>query len=76
MNDPITLYNIGSSLNQEYISKASGNARHKALKNITCSNKRRCYNWLSLTLYLSWMKNLASKEKKRMATPRKCTCPT
>jgi hypothetical protein len=76
MNDPITLFDIGSSLHQEYISKASGNTRRKALKKITRSNKSHSYNWLSSTVYLSWVKHLARKAKKRMATPCKCTCPS
>ena len=75
MNDPITLLEIGSSLHQEYVSQASGNVRRKALKQMTRSEKSHCYNWLSLTRYLSWILNLAIKAKKRTATPRKCHCP-
>ena len=76
MYDPITLFDIGSSLHQEYISEASGNARRKALKKITHCKKSRWCNLLSLTFYLAWMKYLASKTKKRKVTPRKCTCST
>ena len=76
MNDPITLFDIGSSLHQEYVSNASGNARRKALKNIMRSKKSRANNWLSSTVSLSRMKHLARKAKKRAALPRKCACPS
>ena len=76
MSDPITAYDLGSSVHQEYVSKASGYAKRQALKNIRHSTNSQRYKSLSLTVYLSWRKNFVTKAKKRTANPRKCTCPS